>query len=74
MRDPGADGHRPLLEVEHLRVAYGDVQALWDVSLSVGEGEIVALVGANGAGKTTTLRAISGIVRILGGSIRLAGE
>jgi len=74
VREPGADGPRPLLEVSNLRVAYGDVQALWDVSLSVGEGEIVALVGANGAGKTTTLRAISGIVRILGGSIRLAGE
>jgi branched-chain amino acid transport system ATP-binding protein len=55
-------------------VAYGDVQALWDVSIAVGEGEIVALVGANGAGKTTTLRAISGVVRVLGGAIRFAGE
>jgi branched-chain amino acid transport system ATP-binding protein len=55
-------------------VAYGDVQALWDVSIAVGEGEIVALVGANGAGKTTTLRAISGIVRVLGGAIRFAGQ
>jgi branched-chain amino acid transport system ATP-binding protein len=64
----------PLLEVEGLRVAYGDVQALWDVSLRVGQGEIVALVGANGAGKTTTLRAISGVVRITGGSILLEGR
>ncbi len=55
-------------------MAYGDVQALWDVSIAVGEGEIVALVGANGAGKTTTLRAISGVVRVLGGAIRFAGE
>ncbi len=55
-------------------MAYGDVQALWDVSIAVGEGEIVALVGANGAGTTTTLRAISGVVRVLGGAIRFAGE
>jgi len=64
----------PLLEVADLRVAYGDVQALWNISLSVAAGEIVALVGANGAGKTTTLRAVSGMVRILGGSIRLGGD
>jgi branched-chain amino acid transport system ATP-binding protein len=64
----------PLLEVQNLRVAYGDVQALWDVSLEVGSGEIVALVGANGAGKTTTLRAISGVVKVIGGSITLAGQ
>jgi len=64
----------PLLEVQSLRVAYGDVQALWDVSLEVGSGEIVALVGANGAGKTTTLRAISGVVKVIGGSITLAGQ
>ena len=64
----------PLLEVADLRVAYGDVQALWNISLSVSKGEIVALVGANGAGKTTTLRAVSGMVRILGGSIHLGGD
>ena len=64
----------PLLEVADLRVAYGDVQALWNISLTVAAGEIVALVGANGAGKTTTLRAVSGMVRILGGSIRLGGD
>lgn len=63
-----------LLEVEDLHVAYGDVQALWGVSIGVDQGEIVALVGANGAGKTTTLRAISGVVRVLGGSILLEGD
>lgn len=63
-----------LLEIRDLAVAYGDVQALWGVSLSVAPGEIVALVGANGAGKTSTLRAVSGLVRILGGSIQLAGD
>jgi branched-chain amino acid transport system ATP-binding protein len=53
----------PLLEVKGLEVSYGDIQALWDVSLAVEEGAIVAIVGANGAGKTTLLKTISGLVR-----------
>jgi branched-chain amino acid transport system ATP-binding protein len=52
----------PLLELEGVAARYGQVRALHDVSLTVDEGEIVALLGANGAGKTTTLRAISGTV------------
>jgi branched-chain amino acid transport system ATP-binding protein len=52
----------PLLELEDVEARYGQVRALHGVSLSVDEGEIVALLGANGAGKTTTLRAISGMV------------
>jgi len=52
----------PLLELSGVAARYGQVQALHDVSLSVDEGEIVALLGANGAGKTTTLRAVSGTV------------
>jgi len=63
-----------LLEVEELSVAYGDVRALWDVSLEVEEGSIVALVGANGAGKTTLLKAISGLLRPAGGRIMFEGE
>ncbi len=63
-----------LLEVKELSVAYGDVRALWDVSLEVEEGSIVALVGANGAGKTTLLKAISGLLRPLGGHILFEGE
>ncbi len=52
-----------LLRVEDLRVAYGKVQALWGVSFEVGQGEVVALLGANGAGKSTALKALSGLLR-----------
>src|SRR3954452_16525614 len=52
----------PLLELRGVQARYGPIVALHDVSLTVAEGEVVALLGANGAGKTTTLRAISGLV------------
>jgi len=52
-----------LLEVKRLDVFYGDIHALWDVSIQVEEGTIVTLVGANGAGKSTLLRTISGLLR-----------
>ena len=58
-----------MLHVQQLAVFYGDVQALWDVSLQVNEGEIVTLLGSNGAGKTTTLHTISGLLRPHQGSI-----
>jgi branched-chain amino acid transport system ATP-binding protein len=58
-----------VLHVQHLAVFYGDVQALWDVSLQVNAGEIVTLLGSNGAGKTTTLHTISGLLRPHQGSI-----
>src|SRR5262244_150679 len=63
----------PLLELTGVSARYGQVTALHDVSLTVNEGEIVAILGANGAGKTTTLRAISGTVR-RSGRIELAGK
>src|SRR2546430_7812200 len=62
-----------LLELEGVEARYGPVKALHGVSLTVAEGEIVAVLGANGAGKTTTLRAISGTVR-RSGAIRFAGK
>jgi branched-chain amino acid transport system ATP-binding protein len=64
----------PLLEVKDLSVAYGDVQALWDVSLTVEEGTIVALVGINGAGKSTLLKTISGLIHPKHGQIIFDGE
>ena len=63
-----------LLTVEDLHVYYGHIHALRGVSLSVDEGEIVAMLGSNGAGKTTTLRTISGLQRGRQGSIRFGGD
>ena len=63
-----------LLEVDDIEVSYGAVTALRGVSLHVAAGEIVTLLGANGAGKTTTLRAISGLLRLKSGEIRLDGR
>src|SRR3954468_15577951 len=63
----------PLLELDGVSARYGPVPALHGVSLTVDDGEIVALLGANGAGKTTTLRAVSGMVR-RAGEILFAGK
>jgi branched-chain amino acid transport system ATP-binding protein len=63
-----------MLAIEKLQVAYGKVQALWDVTLGVPDGEIVALVGANGAGKTTLLKTVSGLLRRQSGSITYEGK
>jgi len=63
-----------MLELERVDAAYGETQVLFDVSLTVGEGEVVALLGANGAGKTTTLRAILGLTPARAGAIRFKGR
>src|SRR5436190_18936438 len=63
----------PLLELNDVSARYGQIVALHGVSLTVGEGEVVALLGANGAGKTSTLRAVSGTVRRTG-DIVIAGR
>ena len=62
------------LEVRGIDVAYGDIQALWGVSLDVREGEIVALIGPNGAGKTTLMRAVAGLQPLKAGSIHLGDK
>ena len=64
----------PLLEINDMTVAYGRIEALHGISLSVEEGELVTLIGANGAGKTTTMRAISGIRPLSKGSITFDGQ
>jgi branched-chain amino acid transport system ATP-binding protein len=74
MLPEGAGTAVPLLELRRVTVAYEGLRALSQVSMSVPEGCVVALLGANGAGKTTTLRAISGLVRPEAGEIRFAGQ
>lgn len=64
----------PLLELDAVNTAYGDSHVLHDVSLSVDDGEVVAILGRNGAGKTTTLRSIIGIQRPFSGAIKFRGE
>jgi branched-chain amino acid transport system ATP-binding protein len=63
-----------LLELKSLDSGYGFLQVLWDVSLSVDEGEFVALIGPNGAGKSTTLKTIAGLVAPQGGEILYEGD
>ena len=65
---------KKILELDNVQVYYGAIRALKGISLDVGEGEIVTLLGSNGAGKTTTLRSINGLNRPRSGSIRFEGE
>lgn len=63
----------PILSVEGINVGYGQVQILWDVSLSVGRGQTVSLLGNNGAGKTTAVKAISGLLKPTAGKVLFDG-
>ncbi|SHG70589.1 branched-chain amino acid transport system ATP-binding protein [Jatrophihabitans endophyticus] len=63
-----------MLELDAVSAGYGRLQVVHEIELTVGEGELVALVGANGAGKSTTLRAISALLRPTAGSVRFRGE
>ena len=63
-----------LLSVQNVDIRYGDVQVVWDCSLDIRQGEVVALFGGNGAGKTTLLRAISRLIDVAAGRIRFAGR
>ena len=62
-----------MLQVENIDVFYGDLHALSGVSLAVGDGEIVTLVGSNGAGKSTTLKTVTGLLRSSTGNIKYDG-
>ena len=74
MSSPNAvEAPSPLLELVGMSAGYNGSPVVRDITLTVGEGEIVALLGANGAGKTTTLSAIAGLIKPLGGTISLGG-
>jgi branched-chain amino acid transport system ATP-binding protein len=62
-----------LLDVKDLTVAYGRIEAVRGITLSVGAGEFVSIIGSNGAGKSSTMRAIAGVIRPSGGTVSLAG-
>lgn len=64
----------PLLAMDDVRASYGDLQALFNITLEVKAGEVVTLIGANGAGKTTTLRVISGLLRFRHGKVQFEGQ
>ncbi len=63
-----------MLRIDNLKVSYGGIEAVKDISFEVPEGKIVSLIGANGAGKSTTLRTIAGLVKPAAGRIRLQAE
>lgn len=63
----------PLLELQSVTAGYGDATVLWDASIEVRQGEVVAIVGANGAGKSTLLSCIAGLLRPSAGGIRFCG-
>lgn len=65
---------KPMLEVHSLNAFYGKAQMLFDVSLEVGRGEVVALMGRNGAGKSTTIKSIMGLLQSKRGQVRFLGE
>jgi branched-chain amino acid transport system ATP-binding protein len=63
-----------MLEVTQLNVTYGDAHALWDINLSVHDGEILSIVGSNGAGKSTLVNTLAGLTRPKSGQIRVDGR
>lgn len=64
----------PILEIQGLNAFYGDFQALYDLDMSVGQGEVLAIIGANGAGKTTLMRSIAGLITNAPGQIAYCGQ
>lgn len=74
MNQQSTTNNQTLLTVEAVNVFYGELQAVFEVSISVGQGETIAIIGANGAGKTTLLRSISGEVPVKQGQISYQGK
>ena len=74
MSSPPTWGSVAVLEIDSVSVAYGRVQVLFDVSINVGEGELVTVIGANGAGKTTLLLTVSGVLKPRSGAISFKGR
>src|SRR5882672_11293145 len=72
-RDPPSAEPMPLLDVQHLAIAYGDAPAVWDASLQVDEGQLVSVIGPNGAGKSTLVNTIAGLHRARSGELRFDG-
>jgi branched-chain amino acid transport system ATP-binding protein len=70
---PGS-GRRNVLRIDRLNAGYGDVQVLWDITLEIQTGEVVALIGSNGAGKSTLLWTLSGLLKPMAGTILFDGE
>ena len=70
----GAGAGENSIEVSGLQKGFGDLPVLWDLNLSLGWGEFLALFGANGSGKTTLLRVLAGQVRPDSGTVRIAGH
>lgn len=62
-----------MLEVKNLNVGYGRLQIIWDLSIKISKGEMVAILGPNGAGKTTILKCLTGILPPMGGSVQFTG-
>lgn len=73
-RSAAASETAPSLEVKNLEVAYGQVKAVKGVSITVGNGELVSLIGSNGAGKSSTLKAIAGVMKPAAGEVRISGQ
>ncbi|HUH87455.1 MAG TPA: ABC transporter ATP-binding protein [Pusillimonas sp.] len=65
---------RIILETHNLKAAYGDAQALFGIDFHLGEGELLAVIGANGAGKSTFMKALTGLIKVPAASVRFKGE
>ena len=70
----GSEAQPPILQLSHVRAAYGEIEVLHGVDLDVPQGKVVALLGPNGAGKSTTVKVCAGLVKPTGGEVLIAGH